>query len=415
MARILNRPMFRRGGSTGGITANLNKPRMGFEPGGQVPSYQEILAQYMQPPEEPKGLTSSDYLRLAAAGAEIMGAQPTSDSGGFLAALSSAGPALSGAATDIAQSMQARKENYRTGKRDYDVAMGQAAVQQASDQFTREATIADREDEQAFTTSEREATQDFTYSLLDREHEISLELIDAESQAAIRELIKQKELGIGILEKDFVTQAGNESIEKANAAIEAYKTATTEEEKAAALDAYKIEKNNFYNGLYGETTLANIKEIGALLGDESFTKLISKGVQNVIDNEENKDPSSVFYNMDSAQIQEQIAQNMFNMVVSEVYFPEFPEELAKGGRVGLQEGGMATNPNMQEGASSADVEMTFAELRRRLPPEVNDGVIKLIMSSEQAMIDFAQLMTPDDIATFNEKYNVDLQYPTQVA
>jgi hypothetical protein len=388
---------------------------MGFEPGGQVPSYQEILAQYMQPPEEPKGLTSSDYLRLAAAGAEIMGAQPTSDGGGFLAALSSAGPALSGAATDIAQSMQARKENYRTGKRDYDVAMGQAAVQQASDQFTREATIADREDEQAFTTSEREATQDFTYSLLDREHEISLELIDAESQAAIRELIKQKELGIGILEKDFVTQAGNESIEKANAAIEAYKTATTEEEKAAALDAYKIEKNNFYNGLYGETTLANIKEIGALLGDESFTKLISKGVQNVIDNEENKDPSSVFYNMDSAQIQEQIAQNMFNMVVSEVYFPEFPEELAKGGRVGLQEGGMATNPNMQEGASSADVEMTFAELRRRLPPEVNDGVIKLIMSSEQAMIDFAQLMTPDDIATFNEKYNVDLQYPTQVA
>ena len=59
MARILNRPMFRRGGSTGGITANLNKPRMGFEPGGQVPSYQEILAQYMQPPEEPKAVIIS--------------------------------------------------------------------------------------------------------------------------------------------------------------------------------------------------------------------------------------------------------------------------------------------------------------------------------------------------------------------
>lgn len=438
MAKILNRPMFKRGGSTGGITANLKKPRMGFMPGGQVPSYQEILAQYMQPPEEQKGLTSSDYLRLAAAGAEIMGAQPTSDSGGFMAALSSAGPALSGAATDIANNMQARKESYRTGKRDYDVAMGQAAVQQASDRFTREAAVADREDEQAFTTSERVAAQDFTSTILDREHEISLDLIDAESQAAIRELIKQKELGIGILEKDFVTQAGNESIEKANAAIEAYKTATTEEEKAAALDAYKIEKNNFYNGLYGETTLANIKEIGALLGDESFTKLIRQGVQNVIDKEEDKDPTSVFYGMDSAQIQEQIAQNMFNMVVSEVYFPEFPEALAKGGRVGLANGGDPEFPNagpsgppyepgsgpnpdpgsppiMQAEASQQDIEMTFAELRRRLPPEVNDGVIKLIMSSEQAMIDFAQLMTPDDISTFNEKYNVDLQYPTQVA
>ena len=303
--------------------------------------------------------------------------------------------------------------------------MGQAAVQQASDQFTREASVEDREDEQSFTTSEREATQDFTMGVLDREHEMSLDLIDAESQASIRELIKQKELGIGILEKDFVTQAGNESIEKANAAIEAYKTATTEEEKAAALDAYKIEKNNFYNGLYGETTLANIKEVASLLGDESFTKLISKGVQNVIDKEEDKDPNSVFYNMDTAQIQEQIAQNMFNMVVSEVYFPEFPGGMAKGGRVGLANGGgpyePGSGPDPDPGsppimqASPQDIEMTFAELRRRLPPEVNDGVIKLIMSSEQAMIDFAQLMTPDDIATFNEKYNVDLQYPTQVA
>tara|TARA_B100000963_G_scaffold318411_1_gene299507 strand:+ start:86 stop:1339 length:1254 start_codon:yes stop_codon:yes gene_type:complete len=417
--------MFKRGGSTGGITANLKKPRMGFKEAGPVPSYQDILAQYMQAPEEPKGLTSSDYLRLAAAGAEIMGAQPTSDGSGFMAALSSAGPALSGAATDIASSLATRKENYRTGKRDYDAAMGQAAVQQASDQFTREASVEDREDEQSFTTSEREATQDFTMGVLDREHEMSLDLIDAESQASIRELIKQKELGIGILEKDFVTQAGNESIEKANAAIEAYKTATTEEEKAAALDAYKIEKNNFYNGLYGETTLANIKEVASLLADESFTKLISKGVQNVIDKEEDKDPNSVFYNMDTAQIQEQIAQNMFNMVVSEVYFPEFPGGMAKGGRVGLANGGgpyePGSGPDPDPGsppimqASPQDIEMTFAELRRRLPPEVNDGVIKLIMSSEQAMIDFAQLMTPDDIATFNEKYNVDLQYPTQVA
>ena len=59
MARILNRPMFRRGGSTGGITANLKKPRMGFEPGGKVPDFQQILSQYMQAPEEPKGLTLS--------------------------------------------------------------------------------------------------------------------------------------------------------------------------------------------------------------------------------------------------------------------------------------------------------------------------------------------------------------------
>ena len=49
--RTLNRPMFRRGGSTGGITSNLNKPRVGMFNGGSPPELtntQEILAQYMK-------------------------------------------------------------------------------------------------------------------------------------------------------------------------------------------------------------------------------------------------------------------------------------------------------------------------------------------------------------------------------
>ena len=106
------------------------------------------------------------------------------------------------------------------------------------------------------------------------------------------------------------------------------------------------------------------------------------------------------------------------MVISEIHFPEFPG-YKKGGRVGMQEGGMA-DPNMdlreqQSVASTQDIQLTYDELRKRLPPEVSDSVIKLIMSSEEAMIDFAQLITPEDIAVFNDKYNVDLQYPTQVA
>ena len=124
--------------------------------------------------------------------------------------------------------------------------------------------------------------------------------------------------------------------------------------------------------------------------------------------------------MNSLEIQEKVVDNLFKMVISDVYFPQFPTGMAKGGRVGLANGGDPEFPNagpsgppyepgsgpdpdpgsppiMQAEASPQDIEMTFAELRRRLPPEVNDGVIKLIMSSEQAMIDFAQLMTPDDI------------------
>ena len=43
--KTLSRPMFKRGGSTGGITANLKKPRQGFAYGDAVksPNLAEIM------------------------------------------------------------------------------------------------------------------------------------------------------------------------------------------------------------------------------------------------------------------------------------------------------------------------------------------------------------------------------------
>ena len=62
-----------------------------------------------------------------------------------------------------------------------------------------------------------------------------------------------------------------------------------------------------------------------------------------------------------------------------------------------------------------NIDLTFAELRQRLPAEVSYQVIRLILSSEEAMVDFAKIQTPQDIQVFNKKYNSDLQMPTQVA
>ena len=383
--------MFRRGGSTGGITANLKKPRMGFEPGGKVPDFQQILSQYMQAPEEPKGLTTSDYLRLAAAGAEIMGAQPTSDGSGFLAALSSAGPALSGAATDIASNISARKENFRDRQAAYDAAMGQAAVDQASAQFTRDAAVQDRD-----------AGFQQDKDMLQLQFDYDKQLQSIEAQNAIDLLKEEKKLSPYDFEKEYVDKEGQKLIEEAIAAIEADDRAT-----------YEQKKSQFLNGLYGESTRANTEEKANLLADGDFLKAVRLEVDAIM---EPGGSASIEGNKYSGktreQVREMVLNETFGRVISEIYFPEFK---AEGGRVGMQEGGMAANPNMQEGASSADIQLTFTELRKRLPPEVSDGVINLIMNSEQAMIDFAQLMTPEDIAVFNDKYNVDLQYPTQVA
>ena len=386
--------MFRRGGSTGGITSNLNKPRVGMKLGGDPPQLtdtQKILEQYMTMPEEPKGLTSSDYLRLAAAGAEIMGAQPTSDGSGFLAALSSAGPALSGAATDIASNIAARKENFKDRTAAYEAAMGQAAVTDAARKD--EAALEDYRSGRDFDQSTELAKLEFGYSE---------KLLAIEAQNALDLLIKEKELSPYDFEKQYVDETGQKLINEALEAIE-----------KGDRETYEMKKSQFMNGLYGETTRANTEEKANLLSDSDFQKAVRLEVDSIMaPGGEVETEGSKYYGKTRSEVQEMVKQNAFSQVVSEVYFPEFK---ADGGRVGMQEGGMATNPNMREGASSADIQLTFQELRKRLPPEVSDGVITLIMSSEEAMIDFAQLITPEDIAVFNDKYNVDLQYPTQVA
>ena len=386
--------MFRRGGSTGGITANLKKPRVGMFDGGSPPEMtdtRKILAQYMTMPEEPKGLTTSDYLRLAAAGAEIMGAQPTSDGSGFLAALSSAGPALSGAATDIASNISARKENFRDRKSAYDAAMGQAAVSDAA-----------RRDEVALEDyrSGRDFAQDKDMLQLQFDYDKKLQSIEA--QNAIDLLKEEKKLSPYDFEKEYVDKEGQKLIEEAIAAIEAGDRAT-----------YEQKKSQFLNGLYGESTRANTEEKANLLADADFLKAVRLEVDSIMEpGGSASTPGNKYSGKTREEVRAMVLNETFGRVISEIYFPEFK---AEGGRVGMQEGGRATNPNMQEGASSADIQLTFTELRKRLPPEVSDGVINLIMNSEQAMIDFAQLMTPEDIAVFNDKYNVDLQYPTQVA
>ena len=57
--------------------------------------------------------------------------------------------------------------------------------------------------------------------------------------------------------------------------------------------------------------------------------------------------------------------------------------------------------------------LSFEELRARLPKEVSNEVIRLLAASEEALIDFAQIQTQDDIARFNKKFNADLVLPSQ--
>ena len=55
--------------------------------------------------------------------------------------------------------------------------------------------------------------------------------------------------------------------------------------------------------------------------------------------------------------------------------------------------------------------LSFQELRSRLPQEITDDIVQLLASSEQALIDFATIRTQQDIDAFNQKYDVNLVLP----
>ena len=160
MSKPLRRPMFRMGGSpntNSGIVSGFAQPRRNFNTGsmpadfdgsaeedailaetlGTVspvttsssfgPSQTTIDAQAEQAKqleglmaEKPSGLSAGDWLRIAAAGGEILGAEGRGS--GLKGALAAAGPALSGLGKDLATSTDARQAAYQKQKTAYDSA-----------------------------------------------------------------------------------------------------------------------------------------------------------------------------------------------------------------------------------------------------------------------------------------------------
>ena len=115
----------------------------------------------------------------------------------------------------------------------------------------------------------------------------------------------------------------------------------------------------------------------------------------------------------------------------------FERELdAEGGRVGFQQG--TTNPMVmpqpkpQEAvqdrqldtlmdaapaledpnqAKSMGEKDMYNALRRRLPKEISDDVVRLIAYNQEAFADFANISDQSDVESFNQKYNVELVLP----
>ena len=104
--------------------------------------------------------------------------------------------------------------------------------------------------------------------------------------------------------------------------------------------------------------------------------------------------------------------------------PPKQSEFAEGGRAGYQNAGAVMPGAMQtaamqapeptdQGQDSPVQNLSYEELRSRLPASVTDDIIQLIANSQEALVDFANIQTQRDIKSFNQKYQVELVLPQE--
>ena len=93
---------------------------------------------------------------------------------------------------------------------------------------------------------------------------------------------------------------------------------------------------------------------------------------------------------------------------------KLPEEAKDGGRMGYSLG--TPKPMMktvaEEKKQTGEVQdLSYTELRARLPNEISNEIVMLLANSKQALLDFANIQTGEDVANFNQQYDVNLTLP----
>ena len=104
------------------------------------------------------------------------------------------------------------------------------------------------------------------------------------------------------------------------------------------------------------------------------------------------------------------------------YFPDaatimgpgfkLPEAAKDGGRIGLKEGTPMMESVVEAEKETGDVQdLSYTQLRSRLPQEISNEIVMLLANRKQALLDFANIQTTQDIQGFNQQYDVNLTLP----
>ena len=399
MNRTLRRPMFRMGGSAEGITSGLDMPktnasRQGYEPGGKVVPFaknpfEENRAASMPslktdtPPDE----LESRYSRAM----EFIKSKQTprrSDLNDFLINLGLnlvSQPSTGNIFSDLGQSARAPyarfAERKSTARQEQD-KLSQALIGDIMDQMSTEkkADVLAKADIEAAEIAARAKIREAEIEAGAGQDQFAFERQQQAYDALIktqRELENQKD---ALIKQKPTPEQISDPVNEFAGTMD-----TSQLDTQIAVIDKKLEDNAKLQALYSdseedETRKALLKAIGN--GQYSFEDLI-------------------VYDQTGA-------------------LPTEDSAFATGGRVGLQEGGqpMQASMNMDQapaaGMTADSVQkLSFEELRSRLPNSITNDIVTLIANSEQALVDFANIQTQQDVNAFNQKYQVSLQMPAE--
>ena len=346
--------------------ANLAKGgRVGYVGGGEVEDYMEIIeAVRKSRPELPekKGMSTADYLRIASAGANILAAP--SEGSGIGGALRSAAPALSKLGTDMAGSLDAR-----TTARSELLANEESAITDMAGAIMKS----------------RNYRPDRGFALSQKLEDLKKYGLKKQTLSAILE--DPNALVTYITENNIEGESNEEKIANAKQKInDELKLVNSALRVLEPKDEYLLAflKSGRAGQFFESIIQAEVKSQGIGQDDPNFNwnKVIERASSG---------------QKDGGLTTGYAEGGLTEMMAQETITPQGTE---------MEEEVMEETPGPE-----ASAPLTYDELRLRLPPEVSDDIIQLLSASDEALLQFSNIATQQDVDEFNVKYGVELVLP----